>query len=248
MDEIGMSTIAYDYVGWHIAVLIPARNEELLLPRCLDSVLTARATLPPGVTSDVVVVSDNSTDRTIELAQTLLCSNGAVLQADAGRVGIARAMAAQVALERHQGLLSRCWFANTDADCEVPSTWLLDHLQIACKGYAAVAGIVDVHDFSEHLPIVEESFRRAYRIEADGTHPHVHGANLGIRADAYVMAGGWGALATGEDHDLWGRLQIVGGSQLSDARLQVLTSGRRVGRAPSGFAEALAAHRLMVAA
>ncbi len=243
-----MNMVTNDYVGWHIAVLIPARNEELLLPRCLKSVLTARAVLPAGVTSDVVVVSDNSTDRTIELAQMMLCSNGAVLQADAGRVGIARAMAARAAMERHQGVLSRCWFANTDADCEVPSTWLLDHLQIACKGYAAVAGIVDVHDFSEHLPIVEESFRRSYRIEADGTHPHVHGANLGVRADAYVMAGGRGALATAEDHDLWGRLHALGGFHLSDARLQVITSGRRVGRAPAGFAEALAAQNLMVAA
>jgi hypothetical protein len=37
----------------------------------------------------------------------------------------------------------------------------------------------------------------------DGTHPHVHGANLGIRADAYSDAGGWNDLTVAEDHCLW---------------------------------------------
>jgi hypothetical protein len=89
---------------------------------------------------------------------------------------------------------------------------------------------------------VEERFRKSYRIEADGTHPHVHGANIGVRADAYLRAGGWMNLATAEDHDLWHRLQHQGERRLSDARLWVMTSGRRLGRAPMGFAAALAAH------
>ncbi len=233
---------------WHLAVLIPARNEEDLLPRCLQSVAAARALLPPWVSSDVVVISDCSTDRTVAVTQAILGSQGVVLSTDAGQVGISRALAASVALGRYRGLLSQCWLANTDADCEVPVSWLLDHLEIAQRGYAAVAGIVDVRDFTEHLPMVEERFRSTYLIHADGTHPHVHGANLGVRADTYLIAGGWGALATAEDHDLWGRLHAFGGPHLSDARLQVVTSGRRIGRAPLGFAGALAAHNNAVAA
>jgi glycosyltransferase involved in cell wall biosynthesis len=233
---------------WHVAVLIPARNEEDLLPRCLESVAIARAMLPPGVTSDVIVISDSSTDRTVELARALLGPDGLVLDTEAGCVGVARALAATVALRRHTGPLNRCWLANTDADCEVPATWLVDQLQIARRGHAAVAGIVDVHDFSEHLPIVKERFRRTYQIGADGTHSHIHGANLGVRADRYLMAGGWSPLTTGEDHDLWRRLPADDGSQLSDAKLRVITSGRRLGRAPLGFAGALAAHDDAVAA
>jgi glycosyltransferase involved in cell wall biosynthesis len=248
MDTSGMKLMDEGLRNWHIAVLIPARNEESLLPRCLQSIAVARAMLPSSVTSDVVVISDCSTDRTIELARAILGTEGIALHTDAGRVGMTRSLAARVALGRQTGLLSQCWLANTDADCEVPATWLLDHLQIARKGYTAVAGIVDVHDFSEHLPTVEERFRRSYRIEADWTHPHVHGANMGIRADAYLTAGGWGTLDTAEDHDLWGRLRAVDGLHLSDARLQVITSGRRVGRAPLGFAGALAAHNDSVAA
>ena len=157
-------------------------------------------------------------------------------------VGSARALAAQVALQRFQGQPQHCWFANTDADCEVPTTWLWDHLAIALRGVHAVAGIVDVLDFSEHLPHVAQRFRETYCIQDDGTHPHVHGANLGVRADAYVSAGGWAELATAEDHDLWGRLHAGGYARVSDAALKVVTSGRRTGRAPLGFADALAAH------
>jgi glycosyltransferase involved in cell wall biosynthesis len=227
---------------WHIAVLIPARNEEDLLPRCLLSVQQACAALPKHVTSDVIVTSDGSDDATVLVARAMLQNvRGTVLEIDARNVGAARAYAARAALERYDGHISRCWLANTDADCEVPPTWLLDQLTLGGLGYTAVAGIIAVDCFAHHQPIVEARFRLTYQINADGTHPHVHGANLGMRADTYLMAGGWGALETAEDHDLWRRL-CQNGRNVADARLQVLTSGRRIGRAPLGFAGALAAH------
>lgn len=237
-----MRTSGWRPSGWHIAVLIPARDEEHLLPRCLRSVQAARARLPEDVTSDIVVVSDCSQDRTTEVAEEILEETGAVFCTDAGLVGTVRSAAAGFALERYKGPRERCWLANTDADCEVPEAWLLDQLAIAGRGFAAVAGTVAVDSFAEHDPEVEELFRLTYRINSDGTHPHVHGANLGVRADAYLRAGGWMDLATAEDHDLWNRLRRTGDSHLSDASLRVLTSGRRMGRAPLGFAEALAAH------
>lgn len=231
------------HAGWHIAVLIPARDEEQLLPRCLRSVQLARQRLPRQVTSDVVVVSDCSRDRTQQIAEDILLSTGAVLCSEAGIVGCARALAARNAIERSRGVpANQCWLANTDADCEVPEGWLADQLAIAGLGFAAVAGIVDVDSFVDHDVSVEDLFRLTYRIDPDGSHPHVHGANLGIRTDAYLKAGGWSHLATAEDHDLWQRLQESGARLRSDASLQVLTSGRRVGRAPLGFADALAAH------
>jgi hypothetical protein len=231
-----------------MGVLIPARNEEELLPRCLRSVLRARAALPAGVTCDVVVVVDSSTDRTWKLAKTLLLTGcGVAVKTRAGVVGVARALAAEVLLARYRGPAERCWMANTDADCSVPETWLVDQLGLAEAGIEAVTGIVDVDQFVEHGPGVERRFRESYVIFPDGGHPHVHGANLGVRADAYVRAGGWGGLATAEDHDLWNRLGALGCRRLALARMSVLTSGRRVGRAPQGFAGALAAHNLVEA-
>lgn len=230
------------YVGWHVAVLIPARDEELLLPRCLRSVRLACLNLPQGVTTDIVVVSDGSRDNTHAIAVQFLEEVGTAVAINGRGVGSARACAATTALHRYAGSRDRCWLANTDADCEVPEDWLLDQLALAKRGFIAVAGTIDVDSFVEHAMHVENSFRRSYRMPIGGGHPHVHGANLGIRADAYLRVGGWGPLLTAEDHDLWSRLANCGGQRIADASLQVLTSGRREGRAPMGFAAALAAH------
>jgi glycosyltransferase involved in cell wall biosynthesis len=229
-------------ITWHIGVLVPARNEESLLPRCIASLLAARARLGDEATCDIVVVVDSSTDRTCEIAETMLAGRGTVVPIDARAVGQARSVAAKVLLERYSGPLAHCWLANTDADCEVPPNWLTDQLAIAQQGIDAVAGIVDVDSFTEHEAQVKERFRMSYLLHPDGTHPHVHGANMGVRADAYIRAGGWLALDTAEDHDLWQRLHQSGHRPLSASKLLVTTSGRKVGRAPHGFADALAAH------
>ena len=227
---------------WHVAVLIPARNEEELLPRCLRSVHRALAALPPPTTFDIVVAVDCSTDSTWDIAQDAMRPSGAVLITDAGVVGHARALAAEAALARHRGPHNRVWLANTDADCIVPESWLIDQLSLAAQGVDAFAGTVDVDTFEEHDPRVEERFRASYLLCPDGTHPHVHGANIGVRADVYSWAGGWRNLQTAEDHDLWNRLGALGATRVSTHRIRVITSGRKIGRAPHGFAGALAAH------
>lgn len=227
---------------WHVAVLIPARNEEMLIRRCLNSVLDACSLLPPSVRTDIVVACDSSTDLTFEIAEYMLAGSGRVIATDAAIVGHARALAARVALERYSGPLRRCWFANTDADCSVPKTWLTDQLAIAEQGIEAIAGVVSVDSFEEHSVGTDMRFRHSYVIHADGSHPHVHGANIGVRADTYLRSGGWRGIETAEDHDLWNRLVAAASKRQSTARIQVVTSGRRVGRAPHGFAEALAVH------
>ena len=231
----------------HIAVLIPARDEEELLPRCLESVVAATSMLPRTVSCDIVVAVDRSTDRTREIAEQMLRGYGEVVCCNAGIVGQARAHAARIALARYRGSPDLCWLANTDADCIVPNTWLIDQLSLAGDTVQAVAGTIDVDSFAEHLLGVEDLFHTTYLIHPDGTHPHVHGANLGVRASAYTQVGGWAPLRTAEDHDLWNRLCRADCTRLSAAWLKVTTSGRRIGRAPHGFAEALAAHNEAVA-
>ncbi|MGI4827640.1 MAG: glycosyltransferase [Janthinobacterium lividum] len=223
-------------------MLIPARNAEALLPRCLRSVQRARRAVRHQVTTDLVVVADSSTDRTEQIAREMIGTSGCLVRTTAGVVGSARALAARLAICRYHGPLETCWLANTDADCVVPEDWLSLQLSLAQRGHSAVAGIVDVDSYEEHMPMVQQMFCRSYLLHSDGIHPHVHGANLGVRADAYLRAGGWAHKATAEDHDLWQRLQRAGERRLFDVRLKVLTSGRRVGRAPLGFAAALAAH------
>ncbi len=227
---------------WHVGVLIPARNEENLLPRCLDSMHRAIDFLRGSATVDIVVAADRCSDRTLRIAERMLWGRGAAIEIDAGAAGVARCRAAKAALRRSRKDPKRCWLANTDADCVVPDRWLADQLNLAIAGVEAIAGTVSVDNFNEHCSEVPSRFRASYRIDSDGSHPHVHGANLGVRADVYLDAGGWASLETGEDHDLWRRLRRSDRRILSTSHIEVVTSGRRQGRAPAGFADALAAH------
>jgi glycosyltransferase involved in cell wall biosynthesis len=57
-------------VGVRFSVVVPARNEEALLPRLLDTVEVARLRYAGGPSAIEVIVADNvSTDRTAELAR-----------------------------------------------------------------------------------------------------------------------------------------------------------------------------------
>lgn len=89
-------------------------------------------------------------------------------------------------------------------------------------------------------PAVRAEWLRRHHLR-DG-HPHVHGANLGIRGDAYLGLGGWRPLATGEDTELAARAAQAGHPGITrTASIPVVTSIRRAGRAPSGFSSYLRA-------
>ncbi|WP_239072180.1 hypothetical protein [Streptomyces bauhiniae] len=72
-------------------------------------------------------------------------------------------------------------------------------------------------------------------------HPHVHGANLGFAADAYLDAGGFPPLTTGEDRALVHALERRGHRVLRTAACPVLTSPRLRPRAHGGFGHFLSA-------
>jgi cellulose synthase/poly-beta-1,6-N-acetylglucosamine synthase-like glycosyltransferase len=68
----------------------------------------------------------------------------------------------------------------------------------------------------------------------------VHGANLGFRAAAYLRAGGFPDVATGEDRALVTALTATGSRVQYTRALTVTTSARRDARAPDGFGHYLA--------
>ena len=80
---------------WHVSVLIPARNEEKLLPRCLESVFASLSLLPRCVTTDVIVAVDRSTDLTYLIAKEMTRGRGLAISIESGVVGKARAVAAE---------------------------------------------------------------------------------------------------------------------------------------------------------
>jgi glycosyltransferase involved in cell wall biosynthesis len=220
-----------------IGVVVPARDEEVLLPGCLDAlaVCVQEVLTDSAVAVTVVVVLDRCTDRSAEIVAGRPWVSS--LAVDAGNVGLARALGCAQVLDGHDAdRLDRLWLASTDADSRVPPSWLTRQLAFADRGADVVLGTVDVDDWGEHPAHVARRWRSAY-VAADG-HPHVHGANVGCRADAYVEAGGFLALSCDEDVSLAGAL--AGRHTVRSGEIPVLTSARRVSRVDGGFAAHLA--------
>jgi Glycosyl transferase family 2 len=133
---------------------------------------------------------------------------------------------------------SAIWLATTDADTVVPPGWLRRQLEYADAGWDLVLGTVTVTDWDGHPAHVPGAFAERYAF-GPGPHPHVHGANLGMRASAYLAAGGFRPLRTAEDHALLAAATEAGRAVVQAGDITVETSGRRWGRAPSGFSNLL---------
>jgi hypothetical protein len=97
------------------------------------------------------------------------------------------------------------------------------------------AGRVEVNDWSSHKPGTTIRWLHQYRQER----APIHGANMGLTAQAYLEAGGFPALATGEDRALHQSAFDAGARIHYDQVVKVTTSARRTARAPLGFAHVL---------
>jgi glycosyltransferase involved in cell wall biosynthesis len=217
-----------------VGVVVPAHNEEALLPACLAAL--GQAAGGAGVPVSVLVVADTCTDGTADVAR----SGGAqVIAIGARNVGAARAAGMAELLRLTAGTdPAAVWLATTDADTLVPPSWLERQLRYAGQGWDVVLGTVTVADWDGHPPHVPAAFDALYEF-GDGPHPHVHGANLGIRASAYLAAGGFRSLSTAEDHALLAAATEAGCSVLQASDITVETSARRRARAPLGFSHLL---------
>ena len=219
-----------------LGVVVPAHNEQDLLPSCLASLRRA-ARAARGTPVHLVVVADASRDRTDRVARR---GGATVVTTDARSVGAARAAGVREVLRRTAHLdPADVWLATTDADTLVPPCWLREQARYANRGWDAVAGTIRIAAWSGHQPGTRSLFHSRYG-RGTGPHSHVHGANLGFRAAAYLRAGGFPDVPTGEDRALVAALAAAGSQVLRTRALTVLTSARRDSRAPHGFADYLA--------
>jgi glycosyltransferase involved in cell wall biosynthesis len=213
-------------------VVIPAHNEADHLPSSVKAVLTAAACLPLPVT--VIVVLDGCEDGSAALAGQF-GSDVHFVAIDARNVGAARAVGFSYAHTLcEQALDSRIWYATTDADSVVDRDWLLRQTGADTD---MVLGVVRIASWREFPAAAVRRYLAAYRSKTGpDSHGHVHGANMGFRADSYWRVGGFAALASDEDVDLVARFESAGLRIVRDAQLSVATSRRPAGRAPDGFA------------
>lgn len=224
-----------------VHVVVPARDEEALLPAHLSSLAGAVDLLHrvrPGVAVSTTLVLDACTDGSADLARSAAGGHPwlDLLTVDVGCVGKARAAGVERARAMHRGIPpARVWVASTDADSVVPPDWLAHHVGVAADGAGLLTGTVRPTGLAPDLLARWHDLHQL----AEG-HDHVHGANLGFTLAAYDAVGGFAPVPTGEDVDLVSRMRAAGLAWCASAAAPVLTSGRLVARAPEGFADFVA--------
>nr|WKF55734.1 hypothetical protein HUO10_000178 [Paraburkholderia busanensis] len=212
-----------------IGVIVPAHNEEALLAPCLAALIyAARHEALAGERVRIVVVLDTCDDFSGAIARAYGVET---LTLKVRNVGIARAAGADLLLAADAR-----WLAFTDGDSRVSAGWLAAQLALQAD---AVCGSIAVDDWTAHPHSVREYFYKTY-VDADG-HRHIHGANLGVSAEAYRRAGGFPPLPCSEDVALVERLVASGARVAWSAAPRVITSARAAARARGGFGDTLAA-------
>ncbi len=212
-----------------IGVVIPAHNEEELLPACLRSLRVAsQASALRGEAVRVVVVLDRCSDETGAVAHAW---GSETVRLDSGNVGRARAAGAEYLLAK-----GARWLAMTDADSMVPADWLSQQL---ASGADAFCGTVKVSDWLDYPLAMVDAFVGRH-VVADG-HPHVHGANMGVSAAWYLRCGGFPPIGVSEDVALIDSLARAGARIERRVSPIVITSARRDARARGGFSDYLRA-------
>jgi len=200
-----------------LSVIVPARNEELNIERCLRSLLASR-----GLELEVLVADDHSTDRTAELVAALAAADPrlrlvTVGELPPGWMGKCHALDWAVRQGRPRGE----WLLFTDAD-----TWHHPDGAAAALAEAARSGAdmlslvptLEAPGFWERLlqPAVAALialFHRPSRINAPGrAEAFANGQYILVRSATHAAAGGHGAVAGKvlEDVELAGVLKRRG--------------------------------------
>ncbi|MGH9512151.1 MAG: glycosyltransferase [Terriglobales bacterium] len=197
-----------------ISIIVPARNEEASLGRCIASLVAQT-----GVSFEIIVVNDGSTDRTGEIAESFASVN--VINAPSlpdGWTGKNNAVFAGANEARG------AWLLFTDADTEHNSGSLARSLAEAQQYGASLLSYSpeqEVYSFWEKalMPVIFAELATAYRPpEVNDPWSSVAAANgqyILITREAYDAVGGHAAVASSllDDVDL-ARLVKVSGRKL----------------------------------
>jgi len=208
-----------------LSFVIPAYNEEACIGKCLSSVL--REKQRSGLDVEVIVVNNNSTDKTKDVA----LSFPSVRVVDEPQKGIVRAR--QAGYRAAYGDI----IANVDADNMLPDGWIERAFREFSENsdLVALSGPVIYYDLSR---IVNMQVRLFYRLgyAANLFNRHVlkkgamlQGGNFVVRKSALDAVGGFDTSIDfyGEDTDIACRMSEVGNVKFSFS-FPIYSSGRRL--------------------
>ena len=238
-------------------VAIPATNEASLIGACLTSL--AQQSEPAD---EILLLVNNTTDRTAEIARSLMPSLKSRLHVheitvtpEFANAGAMRRMAMDKAavLAGPQGVI-----LTTDADGQLPFDWVARNLAWLRAGYDAVCGRAAIDPADEKLipaHLLEDDWAEThYTVLLDELdhwvdprpwdpwprHTHRSGASIAVRSAVYTVVGGLPNVSHSEDRGFVARLEQRDCKIRHDTEITVTVSGRHSGRASGGMAEAIA--------
>jgi len=161
----------------HLSIIIPAFNEERLIETCLRSIATSlAANYKSGFGSEVIVVDNNSTDKTADLARQ---AGARVVFEPINQIGRARNAGAAVATGE--------WLLFVDADSILNPGLLSEILQLIEEGRCVGCGST-IH--MEGLPWWAHWGLKLWTVTSV-TFRWAAGALLVCRSDAFREVGGF---------------------------------------------------------
>ncbi len=161
----------------HLSIIIPAFNEERLIMHCLDSITDSlTVNQKPGFTYEVIVVDNNSTDKTTELAKQ---AGAKVVFEPINQIGRARNTGATAA--------TGDWLLFVDADSLLNPGMITDILKMIETGkYVGCGSVMHMPD----LPWWGNAAMRLWTVFSVLFH-WASGALVVCRADAFCEVGGF---------------------------------------------------------
>ena len=235
---------------------IPARDEAERIGPCLIA-LNEQLQRPDAV----VLLLNNCADTTEAIARAmapdlrfrlhLICRDLAPNQATAGHARRLVMQAADELAGPNDVLLT------TDADAVVPSDWISGNVKALRQGADIVCGraiidpveaaLIPAHlhaDDALECKLIALLDDIAWILDAEShdpplRHTEASGASLAVRADAFRRAGGIPSIACGEDRAFVRALWMIDARVRHDPTVRVTVSGRVIGRADGGMADAI---------
>jgi cellulose synthase/poly-beta-1,6-N-acetylglucosamine synthase-like glycosyltransferase len=205
VPEYKLSTATCNTVpATKVTVIIPARNEEKSIARCLQAVLDQDY---PADLFEIIVVDDHSTDNTVSIVRSFNQPNvRCLLLKDfvTNTINSYKKKAIEVAITQSTGHL----IATTDADCFMGNEWLqtiaVFYQQYHPACIAAPVSITCSHRFVEIFQALD--FMTLQGITGAAVHEKIHsmcnGANFVYEKNAYYEVGGFtgiDTIASGDD-------------------------------------------------
>lgn len=198
-----------------VTFVIPAFNEEKLIPFAIQSIQEAMAGRPNAY--EILVVDNASTDGTAEVA----AAHGARVVKESKR-GIVAARQAGYLNAKYELL------ANIDADNRVPRGWLDQAVSALDPETVVVTGPLVYPEFSRPMRAMTKFFYLLGRLSHHTLGTMVQGGNFMVRKSALDAVGGYNTEVAffGEDTDFAVRIAQAGQVKLVP-KMWVYSSARR---------------------